>query len=353
MRSTIVWLIIGMLSNTTWVLAQRQQFKIIDQEAIFFNSGSDKVTPQYVKRMKNVVVILNESPDRKAWVQAHTDSLGSYEFNQELSDRRAQSVYKVLVNAGADTSQLRISSYGEYVPYKNNQTSDGRAFNRRVSIDVVEPYVPPTIEEQQCNISGLVIDARTQEPLETIVVFNSLAGQDTINTDSSGKYQYTMLKETNVEVRAYSKGHFFVAKLATTKLGQEVIVNFSLERAVVGSKMALSNLFFRSGTPLLKSASLKALEGVVGFLTLNDNLTIEIGGHINKPNYPPVLESTSSFKLSAARAKVVYDYLIEEGIDPKRLKYKGYGNSEMVHPRANNPIQEQRNRRVELKITGE
>jgi outer membrane protein OmpA-like peptidoglycan-associated protein len=353
MRSTIVWLIIGILTNTTCVLAQRQQFKIIDQDAIFFGSGSDKVTPQQVKRMKALAAVLKESSDRTAWIQAHTDSLGSYDFNLELSDRRAQSVYKLLAGAGVDTAQLKISSYGEFVPYKNNRTSDGRAFNRRVSIDVVEPYVPPTIEELQCKISGQVIDAKTQEPLETIVVFNSLAGQDTINTDSDGKYEYTMLKETNVEVRAYAKEHFFVAKLATTKLGQEAVVNFSLERAVVGSKMALSNLFFRSGTPLLKSASLKALDGVVGFLNLNDNLTIEIGGHINKPNYPPVLENTSSFKLSEARAKVVYDYLIEQGIDPKRLEYKGYGNSEMIHPMADNPIQEQRNRRVELKITGE
>ncbi len=353
MRSTIVCIIIWLLGNTALVSAQRQQFRIIDREAIFFRSGSDKITPQYSKKLKAVAELLNEAPDRRAWIQAHTDSLGSYEANQVLSDRRAKSVYRVLAMEGVDSIQLKIDSYGEYIPLKNNRTSDGRAFNRRVSIDVVEPYIPPDIDARLCTILGTVMDAKTQKPLKTRVVFNSLAGQDTIETDSAGRYIYTTFKETNVEVRAYSKGHFFIAKVAPTKQGQQVVVNFSLERAIVGGKMALSDLFFQSGTPLLLPSSEKALQGLAGFMDFNNNLSIEIGGHINKPNQAPVLPSSSSFKLSEARAKVVYDYLVEQGIDVSRLSYKGYGNSEMIHPMASNPIQEQMNRRVELTVTAE
>ncbi|MGH1337309.1 MAG: OmpA family protein [Aureispira sp.] len=353
MRSTIVWIIIGLLASTTFVSAQRQQYRIIDREAIFFRSGSAKITPQYTKKLKEIAVLLNGAPNREAWIQAHTDSLGTYASNQNLSDRRAQSVYSILAREGVDSTQLKIDSYGEFVPLKNNRTSDGRAFNRRVSLDVVEPYIPKAIESRLCTILGTVIDAKTQQPLETRVVFNSLAGQDTINTDSLGRYNYTLLKETNVEVRAYSKGHFFISKVATTKQGQHVLVNFSLERAIIGGKMALSDLFFQSGTALLMPSSQKALEGLAGFMEFNDNLSIEIGGHINKPNQAPVLPSSSSFKLSEARAAVVYEYLIKQGINTTRLSYKGYGNAEMIHPRASNPIQEQMNRRVELKITAE
>lgn len=353
MRSKILWIIIGLLGNVALLSAQRQQFRIVDREAIFFKSGSDKITLQYSKKLKAVAVLLNATPDRQAWIQAHTDSLGSYQANQALSDRRAASVYQLLAEQGVDSAQLRIDSYGEYIPLKNNRTSDGRAFNRRVSIDVVEPYIPKDIQERLCTILGTVIDAKTLKPLQTRVVFNSLVGQDTINTDSLGRYVYTTLKETNIEVRAYSKGHFFTAKVASTKQGQQVIVNFSLERAIIGGKMALSNLFFQSGTPLLMPSSKKALQGLAGFMEFNNNLSIEIGGHINKPNQAPVPQNSSSFKLSEARAAVVYEYLLEQGIDAGRLSYKGYGNSEMIHPRASNPIQEQMNRRVEMKVTAE
>jgi outer membrane protein OmpA-like peptidoglycan-associated protein len=353
MRSTVVWIILGLLGSTALVSAQRQQFRIVDREAVFFRSGSHKVTTQYTKKLRWVAQLLNEAPDRRAWIQAHTDSLGSYESNQALSDRRAQAVYSVLASEGVDSTQLKIDSYGEYIPLKNNRTSDGRAFNRRVSIDVVEPYIPSEIDQRICTILGTVVDAKTRKPLQTRLVFNSLLGRDTIETDSAGRYIYTTFKETNIEVRAYSRGHFFIAKVASTKQGQEVVVNFSLERAVIGGKMALSDLFFQSGTALLMPASEKALQGLAGFMQFNDNLSIEIGGHINKPNQVPVLESSSSFKLSEARAEVIYNYLIEQGIDSKRLTYKGYGNSEMIHPRADNPIQEQMNRRVELTITAE
>ena len=308
MRSRIVWIIILVLGNICLISAQRQQYKILDQEAIFFRSGSNKITPQYAKKLKVMADLLNEDPNRQAWIQAHTDSLGTYDSNQALSDRRAQAVYNILASEGIDSIQLRVASYGEYVPFKNNRTSDGRAFNRRVSIDLVEPYTPRTIESKRCTILGTVLDAKTQQPLETRVVFNSLVGQDTINTDSAGRYQYTLLKETNVEVRAYSKGHFFIAKVAATKQGQQVIVNFSLERAIIGGKMALSDLFFQSGTALLMPSSKKALEGLAGFMQFNDNLSIEIGGHINKPNQAPVMPSSSSFKLSEARAGGVYQY---------------------------------------------
>lgn len=85
-------------------------------------------------------------------------------------------------------------------------------------------------------------------------------------------------------------------------------------------------------------------------MKFNTNLKIEIGGHINKPNQGMVEQSSSSFKLSESRAAVVYYYLIEHGISEDRLAYKGYGNSEMIHPNANTPVQEQMNRRVELKV---
>ena len=114
--------------------------------------------------------------------------------------------------------------------------------------------------------------------------------------------------------------------------------------------MMLNDLYFQMGTANLTPSSQVALEGLFTFLNLNETLKIEIGGHVNKPNEPPLAKNTASFQLSENRAKSVYDYLISQGIAAERISYKGYGNWEMINPNAETEIQQQLNRRVEIKI---
>ena len=79
----------------------------------------------------------------------------------------------------------------------------------------------------------------------------------------------------------------------------------------------------------------------------NPKVIIEIEGHVNGPNQ----RNTNSYKeLSLNRAKAVREYLIENKIDPSRLKFVGYGNSQMLYPQPKTGIQESANRRVEIKI---
>jgi outer membrane protein OmpA-like peptidoglycan-associated protein len=323
---------------------------LLYSDAIYFDSGSDRVDSKYDKILNDAIIALRSHPDTKAWIQAHTDSLGSAEDNQKLSEQRARAVFLELAKRNMDSSRLHIDFLGEYVPAKSNGTVHGRALNRRVTIDVVRPYVAKPKSAYICSIKGKVLSANNSKVIPTTLIFNSLAGKDSVNTDANGFYQYTTDTETNVEIRAYSKGHFFVSKLGKTKMNDTIEVNFMLEPAVIGGKMALNDLFFHGGTPVLLPSSEKALEGVIAFMKYNTELKIEIGGHINKPNEAPVAEDSPSFKLSKDRAAAVYTYLIASGVDKNRLTYKGYGNSEMIYPKADNPIQEQTNRRVELKV---
>jgi outer membrane protein OmpA-like peptidoglycan-associated protein len=345
----ILILIIFLTSSaTTW--SQGKKHLLLYSEAVYFNSGSDKIFPKFKGTLKDAAKAIQGDKEAKAWIQAHTDSMGSYDSNQALSERRAEAVYKALFDLGVDTSQLKIDSHGEYVPFKSNGTATGRALNRRVTIEIVRPYVPKVKIEKVCTIKGKILDAKTKKPLKTELIFNSLAGRDSIYTDEEGRYEYKVAMERSLEARAHTKGYFFVSKLVETKNEETIILDFTLEPAIIGGKMALNDLFFLSGTPLLMNASEQALDGVVSFMKFNSTLRIEVGGHINRPNKAPVPTGSSSFKLSQDRAILVYNYLIDNGISKDRLTYKGYGNSEMIHPRANTPIQEQLNRRVELKV---
>ncbi|MFT5645590.1 MAG: outer membrane protein OmpA-like peptidoglycan-associated protein [Aureispira sp.] len=350
MYTKFILVLLIFFTSMSMAFAQRKKNLLLYSEAVYFNSGSDRIGPKFKTILDEAVLVINSDKESVAWIQAHTDSLGSYKANETLSDKRAKAIYKALVGLGIDTSQLLINSHGEYIPFKSNGTAMGRALNRRVTIEVVRPYVPIIEVIPVCIIKGTILDSKTKKPLETRLIFNSLAGKDSIDTDENGRYEYTVAMEAIIEVRAYTRGYFFVSKLTETKDKEIIILNFTLEPAIIGGKMALNDLFFKSGTPLLMNASEQALDGVVAFMKFNSNLRIEIGGHINRPNQAPVPEGSSSFKLSQARAVLVHSYLIDNGISKDRLTYKGYGNSEMIHPRANTSIQEQLNRRVELKV---
>ncbi len=96
----------------------------------------------------------------------------------------------------------------------------------------------------------------------------------------------------------------------------------------------------------LKPESKVELNKLVTFLTLNKTLRIELSGHTDN-----VGDKKMNQLLSQNRAKSVYDYLVANGIDVKRLTYKGYGDA---RPKVKNDSDENRakNRRTEFKVVG-
>ena len=113
-----------------------------------------------------------------------------------------------------------------------------------------------------------------------------------------------------------------------------------------GQTLRIENLLFRADKSTISRSSFKALNEVYEFLAENEKIKIEIGGHTNG-----VRGITHEFcdKLSTDRAKTVADFLIEKGLNPERLSYKGYGKRQ---PIATNETKSGRkkNQRVEIKI---
>lgn len=77
-------------------------------------------------------------PDLKLEVSGHTDSRGSNPYNQDLSERRVDSVINYLKSRGIDPTRFSTNAFGEERPADNNSTDDGRANNRRVEFGIVE-----------------------------------------------------------------------------------------------------------------------------------------------------------------------------------------------------------------------
>ena len=81
--------------------------------------------------------LLRRYPDMQVEVAGHTDSLGSNDYNQALSEARAQTVVDYFVETGVRVSQIQARGYGETQPIAPNDTPTGRERNRRVELRVL------------------------------------------------------------------------------------------------------------------------------------------------------------------------------------------------------------------------
>lgn len=331
-------------------LSAQDRYRHIFSDEVYFAPSQYEVQPIYIAVLDSLISLIKRETVAKIIIQANTDSLGGIESNEKLSFNRGKAIVDYLQKKGVDMNLIDIRAYGQFNPIADNRTEAGRAKNRRVSIHVMGPY-DPNAHLQKAIVKGQVLDGQTNAPLpNSRVLMLYLGGFDTLYTDIDGRFEKEFTTMTTVEVRAYAKNFFFNAKLAQLSNKADINLVFKLEPAIIGGKMFLSNLYFKSGTALLMSSSEKALEGILTFMQYNENLKFEIGGHINRPNEPAVAKESPSYILSEERAKAVYNYLFENGIPASRLSYKGYGNFEMIYPNAQTEIQEQMNRRVELKI---
>lgn len=99
---------------------------------IYFSTGSAKLLSKSFASLNDVVKILTEDPNLKLSIEGHTDNVGKDEFNQTLSENRANAVKDYLVSKGIDESRIISQGFGETKPVADNNTATGRAQNRRV-----------------------------------------------------------------------------------------------------------------------------------------------------------------------------------------------------------------------------
>jgi outer membrane protein OmpA-like peptidoglycan-associated protein len=103
------------------------------EEKILFGYDRADLSASSEASLEKLVTILKEYPDTNIEVQGHTDSKGSDNYNQRLSERRANSVSGYLRNKGVSPSRLTTKGYGETAPVASNDSDDGRSQNRRVT----------------------------------------------------------------------------------------------------------------------------------------------------------------------------------------------------------------------------
>lgn len=102
---------------------------------IHFDTDSANIKPESRAALKEIAALLQETPSLSLLVVGHTDNQGGYDYNMELSQRRAAAVVKALgSDFGVGASRLRAAGVGYLAPVASNETEEGRSKNRRVEL---------------------------------------------------------------------------------------------------------------------------------------------------------------------------------------------------------------------------
>lgn len=104
---------------------------------ITFASGSAYVAQDFMPVLQDVARVLNRYEKTTLLVEGHTDNTGKADYNQQLSENRAQAVMNFLAGQGVDSRRLRAVGYGESMPVASNETASGRQQNRRVELKII------------------------------------------------------------------------------------------------------------------------------------------------------------------------------------------------------------------------
>ena len=110
--------------------------KITFESGILFETNSAELQPSAKENIRNLAKVLNKYPDTNILIEGDTDSTGTEEYNQDLSERRAGTVASLMKEHGVRSERIQTVGFGEKQPIATNATEEGRRQNRRVEIAI-------------------------------------------------------------------------------------------------------------------------------------------------------------------------------------------------------------------------
>lgn len=109
---------------------------VLNENAVRFDTGKATLTSTATANLDKLVTVFNSYPDTDIVIYGYTDSTGSVERNQTLSEQRAASVKSYLASKGIKSARFTVTGMGVADPIASNDTAEGRAQNRRVEFAI-------------------------------------------------------------------------------------------------------------------------------------------------------------------------------------------------------------------------
>ncbi|MBZ5541652.1 MAG: OmpA family protein [Acidobacteriia bacterium] len=138
-----------LLNQLNTILQTRDSARglIVNMSDVLFDTGSSTLKPGAREKLAKISGVVLAHPGLNLQVEGHTDSVGSDEMNQQLSERRAASVRDFLVQEGVPEAAVTSRGFGKTQPVASNDTAEGRQRNRRVELVVTGDAIGSTAKE--------------------------------------------------------------------------------------------------------------------------------------------------------------------------------------------------------------
>ena len=250
------------------------------------------------------------------------------------------------INTIGEDWNLVVGRDGETAYYSTDKLP-----NTQGGMDIYSFKLPKEMQAQRVNYAkGYVRDAKTKKPLGASVILTPMDNSSptfTFASEKTGVFTVALVANMQYALTIDKPGYLFHSEyfdMPNVETDKPFELYIDLQKIEVGNSIILKNIFFDTDKFDLKPKSTSELEKLYTFLINNGVVKIEISGHTDN-----VGGSSHNQKLSENRAKSVYTYLINKGIDAGRLTYKGYGDTK---PLSDNATEQGRaiNRRTEFKI---
>lgn len=206
-------------------------------------------------------------------------------------------------------------------------------------------------------VKGVVRDKTTKQPIEfaTAILYersgaNSLTVIDTFETDQSARYEFPLEEEKNYVILGnapeYLANEEEVSTMGIDKDTDLVKnIDIELEPIILTEPITIDNIYYDFDEYYLREDALVELAKLVDLLNKNPNITIELGSHTDSNG-----TEIYNINLSDNRAKAVVKFLVESGINPSRLSWRGFGENQLLIYPEMSDYDEQANRRTEFRI---
>lgn len=201
-------------------------------------------------------------------------------------------------------------------------------------------------------VKGIVRDKKTRQPLAATIELINLENNEMeslVSSDSiSGAYLIVLTQGAEYALYVNRKAYLFRSlnfNYSALRDYEPIVLDIDLEKAEKGTTAVLQNIFFDVDKYDLKEKSVTELQKILRFLKENPSFKVEISGHTDN-----VGADAYNLQLSQRRAQSVFNYLVESGIDARRLSPEGYGAAKPLAPNTSEEGRRQ-NRRIEFKLT--
>lgn len=253
------------------------------------------------------------------------------------------------INDHSEQFSLFITADGKKGYYSvEERLADGHSRSK-----IYEVLIPPTsqVRFRSNYVKGVIRDKVSNRPLGAKIELLNINTDEVISLVSSdsvtGEYLMVLTQGDEYALYVTKGGYLFKSynfNYSEVTDFEPITIDIDLEKVIAGSVAVLNNIFFDVDKYELKEKSSPELQKILRFLKENPSVRVEIGGHTDNSG-----SATHNRELSDKRARSVYDFLVQHGIDKTRLAPMGYGPDRPIAPN-DTDAGRQKNRRIEFRI---